>query len=289
MRSRPVSGDCSTPREVARTGRTEDLTWWICAAYVNGPTPVEEGDRAPRDASEGAGGRHPPRRPARRTRSAGFWRCSGDVERGREMHVRARARRSERPASTRRRAGMSLGALLDRGASRRLRGGGAAFFATALEELERLNDRGFSSTVAASIALLRVPAEAISTRRDDVCELVRRGDRRGRPHQLRLSATRSRGACWREDGRLRRGGAARHVARSSSRTRPTSSSPAHERACSSRSSSLEPGRHAEAARRAADGLGAARGQGRRDRTHVGACECWSTAGSPAEIVVGGRC
>jgi hypothetical protein len=150
-------------------GRTEDLTWWICAACVFGPTPVEEGIERLESLRETMGDDILLQAGAANA-LARLLAMRGEVERGREMHLRARETFREAGLRTTA-AGMSLGGywIEER----------AGDFAAAeqvllegLEELERLNDRGFRSTVAASAAVhAYLRGDLDETRR--LCELVR--------------------------------------------------------------------------------------------------------------------
>jgi tetratricopeptide (TPR) repeat protein len=130
-------------------GRKEDLIWWTGAAYVFGPTPVTEGLERIR-ALENA---LPPESIMRAGLGSAKGRLlamSGDIDRGRELQAIARqtlgnAGLHTASAST----AMARGWIEER----------AGDFARAeevmregMDELERLNDRSFRSTLAVNLA-----------------------------------------------------------------------------------------------------------------------------------------
>jgi hypothetical protein len=130
-------------------GRTDDFEWWIRSAYVYGPTPVPEAierlEVLQKSAVDGT------LRSAATSNSLGrLLAMHGELDRGRELHLRARQAFSDAGLTTSA-AGMSMStAWIHQRAGdleaweRVLRSG--------LAELEQLNDRAFSSTVAAYLA-----------------------------------------------------------------------------------------------------------------------------------------
>ena len=139
-------------RHCARSGvrgRTDDFEWWVRSAYVYGPTPVPEAierlEVLQRSAVDGT------LRSAATSNSLGrLFAMHGELDRGRELQLRARQMFSDAGLTTTA-AGMSMStAWIHQRAGdleaweRVLRSG--------LTELEALNDRAFSSTVAAHLA-----------------------------------------------------------------------------------------------------------------------------------------
>ena len=245
-------------------GRTEDLTWWICAAYVNGPTPVEEGDRTPRDASEGAGGRHPP--PGRRDERS---RPASGHERRRRAGTRdARyvpGRRSERPASTRRPPvcrWVATGSRSGQETSRRR----SRLFATASRSSTARTTAASSSTVAASIALFAYLRGDLDETDDSARSSGRRPPRT--TSSTSSICTRSRGACWRKTAgcsrRSRRHVAALELADTTDFFFARARARLYLAVVLARAGRMP--RRLTCCRRTRG----ARGQRRRDRTHVGA-------------------
>jgi class 3 adenylate cyclase/tetratricopeptide (TPR) repeat protein len=130
-------------------GRTEDFTWWTCAAYVFGPARVEEGIERLEALDVRLGDDLILR--------AGCWNSlarliamHGDVDRGRELHLRAQETFREAGLHTTATSLALARAWIEEragdfeAAERALREG--------VEELERLKDRGFLSTVAVARA-----------------------------------------------------------------------------------------------------------------------------------------
>jgi tetratricopeptide (TPR) repeat protein len=127
----------------------EDLVWWIGAAYVFGPTPVAEGlerIEALEASLEGAA-----------ILQAGLGNAKGrllamrgDIDVGREAHIRAQ--------QTLRDAGLlvgAAGAAMSRGWIEERAGDFAAAeraMSEGMDELERLNDRAYRSTLAVNLA-----------------------------------------------------------------------------------------------------------------------------------------
>jgi class 3 adenylate cyclase/tetratricopeptide (TPR) repeat protein len=130
-------------------GRRDDVTWWIAAGYVFGPTPVEDGIRRLEPILESL--RDTAILQAGVSNAMGrLLAMRGDADVGREMHLRARQTLYDAGIFTGA-AGMAMGrAWIEEragdfaAAERALRDG--------MDELERLNDRAYRSTVVVNLA-----------------------------------------------------------------------------------------------------------------------------------------
>jgi tetratricopeptide (TPR) repeat protein len=151
-------------------GRTEDLTWWTSAAYVFGPTPVQEGIERLEELDRALGDDLLLR--------AGVWNSlsrlramNGDVDGGRDLHLRSRETFTEAGLQT---TAASV-ALARAWIEERAGDFGAAEdgLRDALAELERLLDRGFLSTVAVALAECLYLRGAFDEARE-MCDYTRR-------------------------------------------------------------------------------------------------------------------
>jgi tetratricopeptide (TPR) repeat protein len=163
------------------TGFRDELIWWTAAANVFGPTPVEQGIRN-LEALQESVGEATILQAGLANSMARLLAMRGDIDTGRELHERAR--------QTMRDAGLltgAAGAAMSRAWIERRAGDHEAaerVLREGMDELERLNDRGYRSTVVVNLAecvyVQGRPAEARQlcalareiTAHDDITNLI---------------------------------------------------------------------------------------------------------------------
>jgi class 3 adenylate cyclase/tetratricopeptide (TPR) repeat protein len=156
--------------QTGKLGRAEDLTWWICAAKVFGPTPVEEGIERLEALRVSVGDEILLQ--AGVAGSLGrLLAMRGDVDTGRELHLHARETFRDAGLRTSAAAAALARAWIEERAGQPE--AAEAALRASFDELGRLSDLAFRSTVASVLAEFLFLRDQFDEARE-LCDFIRR-------------------------------------------------------------------------------------------------------------------